>query len=178
MLNYDTVFQHAVATVDFTGIMNSPENNPKVDTQSESFRLVLELSIKNGEEEVFSRLLRHIPNLTLRARSQAVEHSRQHLILQGLGEIMRQLTTGVVTEAIFTLFCYYALSHVLLYSALHSSGIAREGSAWWYDYLHTSASPFSVWISLLVFYGMKQRFSREFLLDSLDSGLVFLLLAI
>lgn len=170
MMSFDDVFNHAFATADLTSIMKVLENDSKVDTQSESFRLVLELSIQNGEEAVFARLLRYIPKLTLRTRLQAVKPSRQHLI--------RQVLWKIVTELVFCLFYYYALPTVLLYTVFHFSGRAREASAWWYDHLHSSASPFSLWISFLVFHGMKQRFSRKFFLDSLDSGLVFLWLAI
>ena len=60
MMSFDDVFNHALATADLTSIMKVLENDSKVDTQSESFRLVLELSIQNGEEAVFARLLRYI----------------------------------------------------------------------------------------------------------------------
>jgi len=81
MMNYDIIFQHAVATADLTSILRVLENDSKVDTRSESFKLVLELSIQNREEAVLARLLRYIPNLALRARSQTAEPSRECLIL-------------------------------------------------------------------------------------------------
>ena len=177
MVDNDVVFQHAVAAADLTSIIKVLKNDSRVDTNSESFRRVLDLSMKNGEEAVFARLLSYIPDLTLRTRSQAVERSRRHLVTQAVWKSMRQLSI-VVAEIYFCLFCYYALNGVLLYTVLHSSGWVREASAWCYDHLNTSASPFSVWVAYLVFYGMQKRFSRKFFLDSLDTGLVFLLLTI
>ena len=138
MVDSDAVFQHAVAAADLTSIIKVLENDSKVDTESESFRRVLELSMKNGEEAVFARLLRYIPDLTLRARSQAVERSRPQLVTQTVWKIIRQLPI-VVAEIFLCIFWYYALNSVLLYTVLHSSGwssgrgvlIRLEGAFCW-----------------------------------------------
>ena len=73
---------------------------------------------------------------------------------------------------------YSAFSYALQYMMIHSTGGIQTLSAEWYDRLHSAASPFSVWVTLQIFHGMKRRFSRDFLYNTLDGSLVFLWLAI
>ena len=177
-MDADKAFRHALATADLTHITKVLESGPKVNSQSESFGLVLKLVISNGDEAVFARLLRCIPNLKLSSRSPAAIPSRRRRVLQLLWNTIPQLIASIVTEIIFNLFCYRALLLVLSYLGTHYSDQGGGVILWWYDHLHNSANVFGVWISLLVFHGMKQRLSQQFFLDSLDNSLVFIWLAI
>ena len=182
MTDFDAIFNHAVTTADFTNIKGLSRSDLKVNIQSQAFSKVLELSIRNGENAAFAKLLRFIPDLTLKTRSHASKPSKQQPIHEVWWNVVLNLPFRrvgyVITELLLCIGYYYTLSFIIQYIMLHSSGLPYEVSAWLFDHLQIAPSPFSVRMWMRPFLGIKQRFSQEFFLDSLDGGLLLLCLAI
>jgi ankyrin repeat protein len=177
-MNSDALFQHTIATSDLGSLTEALQNGSNVDIESQNFVKVLELSIKNGDEAAFTKLLTYIPELRLKTRLRVADVPKEGGVWLQLWNIFRQFVISIITDVPLIIIFYSALCYALLYTVIHSTGRIQILSAVWYDRLHGSASPFSVWITLQIFYGMKHRFSREFLFDTLDGSLVFLWLAI
>jgi hypothetical protein len=174
----DALFQHSIATSDLGSLTEALQDCSDVDIESQNFVKVLELSIKNGDVAAFAKLITYIPELRLKTKLQVADVHKERGVCVQLWNIFLQLVVSIVTEGILIITFIYALCYTLLYMVNHSSGRTHILSAMWYDHLHSSASPFSLWIILRVYNGMKHRFSREFLHDTLDGLLVFLWLAI
>jgi ankyrin repeat protein len=177
-MNSDALFQHTIATSDLGSLTEALQNGSNVDIESQNFVKVLELSIKNGDEAAFTKLLTYIPELRLKTRLRVADVPKEGGVWLQLWNIFRQFVISIITDVLLIIIFCSALCYALLYMVIHSTGRIQILSAEWYDRLHGSASPFSVWITLQIFYGMKHRFSREFLFDTLDGSLVFLWLAI
>lgn len=177
-MNSDAVFQQAITTSDLESLIEALENGLEVDVDSQNFVEVLELSIKNGDEAAFTKLLTYIQDLRLKTRSRSADVLNERGVWLQLWDIFCRLVISIVTDGLLIIIFYTALSYALHYIAIHSTGRIQRLSAEWYDRLHSLASPFSVWATSQILYGMKHRFSREFLFNTLDGSLVFLWLAI
>jgi ankyrin repeat protein len=163
-MDSDALFRHTIATSDLESLIEALGDGWKVDIESQSFIKVLELSIKNGDEAAFAKLLTYIPELRLKTRLRVAD-----------GGVWLKLW-NVTRDCLQLLIFSYAFCYALHYMVIHSTGKIQILSAEWYDRLHSS--PFSGWITLQIFNGMKHRFSRKFLFITLDGSLVFLWLAI
>jgi ankyrin repeat protein len=177
-MSLESVFNQPTATEDLARIVEAHATVTDVDDQSEAFASALELAIRNGDEFVFARLLKQIPKLVLNKRCPPLESTRASPLSFKLWRIAKQIVVGIITDAFFRVAYYYTLSYSLQQASLRCCCGIGVASARLYDHLHSSPSPFSLWIWFLMFNGLKQRFSRKFLFASLDAGLVFLLLAI
>lgn len=177
-MNSDAVFQRAIVTSDLKSLVETLEHGLNVDIDSQNFIKVLELSINNGDEAALAKLLTYIPELRLKRRSRVADIPEERGIWLQVWDIFCRFVISIVTDGLLILIFYSAFSYALHYMVIHSTGRIQILSAEWSDRLHSSASPFSVWVTLQIFHGMKRRFSREFLYNTLDGSLVFLWLVI
>ena len=121
-MSFDVALQHAVATGDFTDLIEVLKKGSRIDIHSESFKQALQLSIQNGDETLFAELLRHIPQLTIRARSNIGELSRQRPVRREFRKAINQLLTGIATD-LFS--CSLAHGFSLLFYHMPSSSLAK-----------------------------------------------------
>ena len=173
-MNSDALFRHTIATSDLGSLIEALENGLNVDIESQNFIKVLELSIKNGDEAAFAKLLTYIPELRLKTRLRVANVPKKRGVWLRSWNIFCQFVIPIATDVLLILIFYSAFCYALHYMVIHSTGRIQILSAQWYDRLQSSATPFTVWIQLQIFDGMKHRFSREFLFNTLDGSLVFL----
>ena len=72
-MSFDAIFQRAIATSDLKCLVEALEHGLNVDIDSQYFIKVLKLSIKNGDEAAFAKLLIYIPELRLKTWSRKAD---------------------------------------------------------------------------------------------------------
>ncbi|KAF7532049.1 hypothetical protein G7054_g8311 [Neopestalotiopsis clavispora] len=172
-MNSDEIFRDAFATSDLGSLKTIFDDGLHVNTESQNFSNVVRLSITNGDEAAFAKLLTYIPDLRLKSKVRSANEPIDQ-VRPAAWYILHRIAVAIISD-------WVVLCLPMVYSAINSTGIIPSPIASAVARLPTSSVPFNLWIILRLFDALKCRTSREILfhtLDTLDGALVFMWLAI
>jgi ankyrin repeat protein len=171
----DKLFRDAIAASDLRSLKTVFEDDLHVNPESEDFSNVVRLSITNGDEETFAKLLTYVTDLRLKTRA-AIESENE--AGRQFWHILHQFTVLNVPGSTRLYLFHRFFCFLIIYSAINLTGMIQSLSALAAARLQTPVAHFDLWIVLRLFDGLKRQFSREFLFDTLDGALVIMWIAI